>query len=222
MSQATPATPPTHPKVERFVLGPLAVNTWLVYDEVAKAGLLVDPADDAPELQARIDHLALRTWAIFLTHGHGDHILGVTAFRQRLGAPVLMSREDAPMLGDPALNLSIMLGFGFSAAPPDTCLAHGDTLPLGRFKGEVIAVPGHTPGGLVLRFPGLMITGDTLFSGSIGRSDFPGGNGYQLVKMIKDRLLPHADDRVFPGHGPTTTIGAEKTGNPFLESFSLV
>ncbi len=208
------------PTVERFVLGPLEVNTYLVYDETGREGLLIDPADEDAGLLTRIRRLGFPAWRIFLTHGHADHILGVTFFRQKLGAPVIIGREDAPMLGDSRLNLSDMLGLGFSTGAAETLAGHGDRLTVGRFTGEIIAVPGHTPGGLALHFPGQVFSGDTLFAGGIGRSDFPGGDGPRLVAMIRERLLGLGDAKVFPGHGPSTTLRTEKDTNPFLQDFS--
>ncbi|NLI75486.1 MAG: MBL fold metallo-hydrolase [Candidatus Riflebacteria bacterium] len=210
------------PTVERFVLGPLEVNTYLVYDEAGREGLLIDPADEDAGLLARIRKLGFPGWRIFLTHGHADHILGVTYFRQKLGAPVIIGREDAPMLEDSHLNLSDMLGMGFSTGPAETVVGHGDRLTVGRFAGEIIGVPGHTPGGLALHFPGVVFSGDTLFAGGIGRSDFPGGDGVQLVAMIRDRLLPLGEAEVFPGHGPASTLRREGESNPFLQGFSIL
>lgn len=218
-----PATPPGQaPTVERFVLGPLEVNTYLVYDETAREGLLIDPADEDAGLLARIRKLGFPGWRIFLTHGHADHILGVTFFRQKLGAPVIIGREDAAMLEDSRLNLSDMLGMGFSTGPAETRAGHGDRLSVGRFAGAILAIPGHTPGGLALHFPRMVFSGDTLFAGGIGRSDFPGGDGALLVAMIRDRLLPLGDAEVFPGHGPSTTLRSEGISNPFLQEFSLL
>lgn len=214
--------PPVTPHWERYVFGPLAVNTFLVFDPEGGDGLIVDPGENSPQLRQRLQDLGPKRWTIFLTHGHADHILGVPSLRDELPAEVWISREDAPMLADPELNLSKLLGLEVSTRPAERLLAHGEKITVGRFTGELIAVPGHTAGGLALRFPGLILAGDTLFAGSIARSDFPGGDGYQLVRMIKDRLLVFPEDLVLPGHGANTAIAEEAAHNPFLNTFSTL
>ena len=222
MNRPATVAPDRGPTVERFVLGPLEVNTYLVYDETGREGLLIDPADEDTGLLARIRKLGFPGWRIFLTHGHADHILGVTFFRQKLGAPVIIGREDAAMLEDSHLNLSDMLGMGFSTGPAETVAGHGDRLTVGSFPAEILGIPGHTPGGLALHFPGLVFSGDTLFAGGIGRSDFPGGDGARLVAMIRERLLSLGEAEVFPGHGPSTTLRCQGATNPFLQAGSLL
>ncbi|MFZ2958097.1 MAG: MBL fold metallo-hydrolase [Candidatus Ozemobacteraceae bacterium] len=204
-------------KCERFILGPIDVNCYLIYDVEAQEGLVVDPAEGSTDLLNRISELSLKPVRIFLTHGHADHIEGVDEVRAATKATVLISKEDAPMLADGRLNLSAFMGAPFTVKPADAFLAHGDEIRVGRHVGKVIAVPGHTPGGLALAFPGLIIVGDTLFAGSVGRSDFPGGDGRQLLSMIEARLFSLDDGIVLPGHGPDTTISEEKVSNPFLQ-----
>ena len=207
---------------ERFPLGELGTNAYLLYDAEGGPGLVVDPGDRGPAMLARIRSLKLDPLTVFLTHGHIDHIGGIDWLRQETGARVVVSPEDAGALTDPAVNLSLYMGEPLAFKAADATIVHGEEISLGRHRGKVIAVPGHTPGGLALAFPGLVISGDALFAGSIGRSDFPGGNGPLLVRMIRERLLTLGDGVVLPGHGPETTLAAEGRENPFLrEGFLL-
>ncbi len=204
---------------ERWILGPLEVNTYLVYDKNVENALLIDPADESPELLSHIRELNLNKILIFLTHGHADHILGVNFFRKKIPARVMISAEDAPMLADPHLNLSSYLGEDLAVEPAENIATEGQKIEIGSFSGELIKIPGHTPGGMILVFPGAIFSGDTLFAGSVGRSDFPGGDGRALVDGIKTRILSLSDRQVFPGHGPETTISEEKQNNPFFRTF---
>ncbi len=205
---------------ERFVLGPFQVNTYLVFDSESRELIVVDPAFAPAKLLDRVAQLDSSKVLIFLTHAHSDHILGVEPLKKATKAEVACSAEDAPMLTDPILNLSQFFGSPVSISPPERVLKHQDELALGSHKARVIAVPGHTIGGLALHFPKMLFSGDTLFAGSIGRSDFPGGDGKLLLKMIKDRLLSLPNCAVFPGHGPETEIAREKNENPFLSGIS--
>ncbi|MBU1107487.1 MAG: MBL fold metallo-hydrolase [Candidatus Riflebacteria bacterium] len=201
---------------ERYILGPLEVNTYLVYEPESHQALLIDPADESPTLLSRINELGFSEITIFLTHGHADHLAGVDYFRHKLSqAKVAISQEDAPMLGDPDLNLSVYLGEPISLSEADIVLKDKDQLGP---QGLLAAVPGHTRGGLILIFPGMVFSGDTLFAGSVGRSDFPGGDGRQLIKAINDRIFSLSDRYVFPGHGPETRIAEEKNSNPFFSA----
>lgn len=199
---------------ERTILGSMQVNTYLVYERDSHQALLIDPAEESSDLLNRIIELGFTEVTIFLTHGHADHLAGVDYFKRKIkGTKVAISHADAPMLGDPDLNLSSWLGDPISLPEADIILKDKDKLGPG---GEVAAIPGHTPGGLALIFAGMVFSGDTLFAGSIGRSDFLGGDGKQLVENIKSRLFTLSNRQVFPGHGPETTIAEEKAENPFL------
>ena len=204
---------------ERYILGPLEVNTYLVYEKGSKEAILIDPADESQTLANRISELDFAVLTIFLTHGHADHLQGVEYFRSRFPfAKVAISAADAPMLLDPALNLSVFLGGPIVLRPADQILKENDTIKTGAHEGLLKSVSGHTTGGMILIFPGLVFCGDTLFAGSVGRSDFPGGNAKDLTKDISGKIFSLSDRIVFPGHGPETSISEEKNSNPFFEA----
>lgn len=201
---------------ECFVLGSLEVNTYLL--SAGTHACVIDPADLDTALLRRLERWSWASLTVFLTHGHADHIPAVDEIRERFGAKVYCSKEDSAFLADADLNLSSTLGAGFTIKPPDHLLADGDSFAVGPHVGRVIALPGHTPGGLALYIGGMVFTGDTLFAGSVGRSDFPQGDGALLLRVIRERLFTLPDDvRVYPGHGLYTTIGEEKFSNPFFQ-----
>ncbi|MDD3148361.1 MAG: MBL fold metallo-hydrolase [Candidatus Riflebacteria bacterium] len=205
---------------ERFILGPLEVNTYIVYEKGARECLLIDPAEESQTVAKRLKELDFSEITIFLTHGHADHICGVEFFRREFPfCKVAIAAEDAAMLTDAALNLSVYLGEPVSASPADIILRSGNHLKTGSTDGILASIPGHTPGGMILIFPGMIFSGDTLFAGSVGRSDFPGGNGKELISSIKKHIFSLSDRQVFPGHGPETTIRAEMSDNPFFGTF---
>lgn len=205
---------------ERYILGPLEVNTYLVYEKNAAEAILIDPADNSDTVARRISELNFSKLTIFLTHGHADHISGVEFFKKNFPfSKVAVSGADAPMLPDPGLNLSLYIGDELSVSAPDKILEDGDQLSTGSLSGTARLVSGHTPGGMILIFDSMVFSGDTLFAGSVGRSDFPGGDGRKLVEGIKNTIFALNDRLVFPGHGPETTINAEKKDNPFFAAF---
>lgn len=205
---------------ERFVLGPFQVNTYLLFERESKELLIIDPAISSAELFKKIKNLEPKSTIIFLTHCHADHILGLDATKAATQGKIVCSKEDSVMLGNPLLNLSQFFGTPMTVGPQDEFVEHEQEIPLGKYKGKVLSIPGHSPGGIILDFPEMVFTGDTLFAGGIGRSDFPGGDGRQLVKMIRERILTMPDKIVFPGHGPESDIATEKAENPFVSEWA--
>lgn len=208
-------------KIDRLILGDFQTNCYVVRkDETATDCLIVDAGLDSADLLAFLAEHNLNPTAVVLTHGHIDHIAGLPALRQRHVRPrVYVHTLDADLLANPQANLSLFAGEAFETEPADVLLEDGDTVREARMTLKVLHTPGHTPGGICLyaESEGLVFSGDTLFAESVGRTDFPGGDGRQLVESIRAKLfaLPDAT-AVYPGHAMRTTIAHEKTHNPFL------
>jgi glyoxylase-like metal-dependent hydrolase (beta-lactamase superfamily II) len=205
-------------KIKRFALGPLWTNCYLIWDSNGD-GIVVDPGGPAKEVEEYIRDNDIRVHWIILTHGHGDHIGGVADLRNFSENGVAVHYEDADCLTDANKNLSAFMGASMELPSADRLLSDGDTLRAGNLNISVIYTPGHTRGGICLLVTDgeeqVLISGDTLFARSIGRSDLPGGDEATLIESLK-RLIDLPDKlRVFPGHGPETTIGEEKQYNPY-------
>ncbi|MBN2134555.1 MAG: MBL fold metallo-hydrolase [Acidobacteria bacterium] len=206
-----------------YVEGPLQVNTFLVADEnhPDKPAAIIDPAGKAKEMVKFIEENGLKPVYIINTHGHIDHIAYNRKFKELYPeTELLIHKEDEEMFGmkeDPAL---VLLVGGAASPKPDRLLFDGDVIEIGSIKLEIIHTPGHTKGGICLlnREAGWMITGDTLFYSGIGRTDLHGGSYEDLIRSIRDKLMPLDDDIViYPGHGESSTIGEERENNPFLQ-----
>jgi glyoxylase-like metal-dependent hydrolase (beta-lactamase superfamily II) len=199
--------------VEEFTVGPLETNCYVVSDSETGDACVIDPGADAETIKRYIRRNGLNLRFVINTHGHGDHI----AANCRLGAPVYIHRLDADFLTDPALNLSKMFLFGITSPKASRLLEDGDTLELGRLRLEILHTPGHSPGSISVKLDGVVFTGDALFAGGIGRTDLPHGDTGLLMRSITGKLFTLSDDtRIYPGHGPQSTIGEEKRSNPFF------
>jgi glyoxylase-like metal-dependent hydrolase (beta-lactamase superfamily II) len=199
---------------------PFAENSYLVWRVGAGDCVVVDPGFEPDLILDAVRAKKLRVAAVLNTHGHVDHIAGNRAMKAAFpDAPLVIGRGDAGMLTDPRANLSATFGFDVTSPPADRLVDEGETVEFAGLRFEVLEIPGHSPGHVVfvLRDAGLVLGGDVLFAGSIGRTDFPGGSRPQLVSGIRAKLWPLPDDtRVYPGHGPATTVGHEKRSNPFV------
>jgi hydroxyacylglutathione hydrolase len=202
--------------LRRLVLGLFQTNCYIVGSESSKAGMVIDPAARANKILESIKDLGLDIKIIVLTHGHLDHVEALAEVKEATGAKVAIHTDDAYFLQKRPLNTS----FGFpypDTSSPDRLLKDGDSLDVDDLRFLVLHTPGHSPGGICLLGQGVVFSGDTLFNYGIGRTDFPGCSYDQIMNSIYTKLMTLPDDTVvYPGHGPETTIGAERRGNPFL------
>ncbi len=204
---------------EIVVVGPLGVNCFIVGDEVSGQGIVVDPGADAAKVLSIVRERGLAIRYVINTHGHFDHVGGNRKVLEVTGAPLLIHRDDAPFLSR-AADVATMYGLATeNSPPPDQFLEDGMVVSFGGQTLQVLHTPGHTPGGccLYLEKEGKVITGDTLFAEGVGRTDFPGSSHEALMTSIRTKLLTLPDATVvYPGHGPSTTIGHEKRYNPYV------
>lgn len=202
--------------IKRMELGPFLANCYLVACSQTKEAIIIDPGAEGEYIINQVQALGLHVRCIVNTHAHIDHVGANAAVKDALGVPILAHVADAPLYRSPQAGAALFRDKGNTAAP-DQVLREGDLLEVGTLKIRVLETPGHTAGSITLDINGILFTGDTLFAGSIGRTDFPGGSYRQIIKSIKDKILVYADEtQVFPGHGPPTTVGNERRYNPFL------
>jgi glyoxylase-like metal-dependent hydrolase (beta-lactamase superfamily II) len=215
-----PPEPNSH-ILETYPVGILRCNCTLLGDTATGEAMIVDPGDDIPLLLARLEAHKLRLTQIVITHAHIDHVGGAAALKRATGAPILLHQADLPLLAMME-HQADWLGVAVpQVAAPDASAEDGIRIGLASRPAEVIHTPGHTEGSICLHFAAekLLIAGDTLFAGAIGRTDLPGGNERKILRSLRERLLPLPDEtRVIPGHGRETSIGAERVLNPFLRT----
>ena len=209
-----------HLEIEVYTLGPFATNCYVVWRRGSKRCWIVDASFEPGELIGAVRAGGLKPEALVLTHAHLDHIAGVEEVRAAFpGLPVMIHETEGDWLTDANLNMSSLFGLPITAGPAERLLREGDELELDGLKWQVLHTPGHSPGGIGLYQPDTktLMAGDTLFYDSIGRTDFPNADHQTLLRSIREKLLVLPDDvRVYPGHGQDTTIGREKSQNPFL------
>ncbi len=197
--------------------GPLEVNCYIVGCEATHRAAVIDPAGHVDRIEKLLQQHGLNPVMIINTHGHFDHVGGNRQLQKTTEAELLLHADDGPIL-ERAAEHAAAFGLQTETSPaPTRELSGGEMLQLGELSLQVIHTPGHSPGGICIYVDDTLLVGDTLFAGSIGRTDLPGGDYELLIGSIKEKLLPLPDDtRVCPGHGPMTTIGEEKAHNPFL------
>ncbi|NMA92764.1 MAG: MBL fold metallo-hydrolase [Firmicutes bacterium] len=200
--------------LKSLVVGMLDTNCYLLGCAETGQGAVIDPGSEGKKIMLEIRRLKLKVKYIINTHAHLDHISANSALKGSTGALICLHEKDLPLYRNPSFRLPT----GTARQPePDWLVKEGDLIELGTLRLEVLETPGHTEGGISLLGPGVVFTGDTLFAGSIGRTDFPEGSFEQQIESIHSRLmvLP-GETRVYPGHGPSSTIGRERETNPFL------
>ena len=206
--------------LETFPVGALRCNCTILGDEATREAIVVDPGDNVPQILTRLAAQELALKQIIVTHAHIDHVGGAVLLKRATGAPILLNQNDLPLLAMMDMQAGWLGTAAPEVAPPDLSAEDGLLVGTSSLPGKVIFTPGHTEGSICLHFASqnLLLAGDTLFAGSIGRTDLPGGDPRKIIRSIHDRLLVLPDEtRIIPGHGCATTIGEERQSNPFLQ-----
>ncbi|HHT42359.1 MAG TPA: MBL fold metallo-hydrolase [Firmicutes bacterium] len=203
-------------QIESFALNALSTNCYVVYD--SGEAVIVDPGDQSQAVLDFLEDKGLSVVAVVNTHGHSDHIHGNAWLLEKTGAPLAIHEDDAAFLVDPALHLGPQIRMDVVPTEAQRLLRDGDRIVIGSGSLEVLHTPGHTPGGICLYGHGLLISGDTLFKRSVGRWDLPGADERALQDSLRRLAKLPPETKVFPGHGPSTTLGEELESNPFLTS----
>lgn len=206
--------------VKKLTVGPLMENCYIVGCEETAEAAVIDPGAEPERILGALEKSRLKLLYIVNTHGHPDHVSANASVKKRTGALVLVHEQDASLLSSLGLGseVELLLGSREDAPPPDRLLKDRETIQVGKLAFQILHTPGHTPGSICLLGGGGLFTGDTLFAGSVGRTDLPGGSSQALKNSLQWKLLP-LDDRltVYPGHGPPSTMGYEKKHNPYLQ-----
>ncbi|NLB41650.1 MAG: MBL fold metallo-hydrolase [Clostridiales bacterium] len=201
-----------------MMVGEMGVNCYIPYCEETMKAVVIDPGDNGDKILRLTEKNNVQITMILLTHGHFDHIGSVKEIKERTGALVAIHSEDADMLTNPSKNLSSFVGHESIQSPADILIEDGRELQIGTMKLTAIHTPGHTPGGICYLSDEILFTGDTLFEGSVGRTDLPGGSQHVLMQSINEKLMVLADElKIYPGHGRVSTLGKERETNPFLQ-----
>lgn len=201
-------------RIDTLAVGHMQANCYIVSSQKTGNAILIDPGDEYDKINDFLEKNKLTAKLIVHTHGHIDHIQADNEFN----LPVYAHKSDLGLLKNPEKNLSSFLSHPFTVKREIVILEDGQSVALDDLRLTVLHTPGHTPGGICLKVNNAVFTGDTLFAGSIGRTDFPGASEEQLLQSIRDKLINLADDTiVYPGHGPESTMGREKRTNPFLQ-----
>ncbi len=206
-------------KIFHLEVGMIGTNCYIVENETTKHGVVIDPGDEGARIVALLQQEKLIIDAIFITHGHSDHIMALNEVRIATKAKVYISRGDADCLGKSKANLSIyMMGKNAEFAPADVLYGDGDVIKAAGMEFKILETPGHTQGGVCIQCSNVVFCGDTIFAESVGRTDLPGGSYDDIIRSIKEKILVLPDDtKLLPGHGPATTVGWERKRNPFLQ-----
>ena len=206
-------------RIHTLVVGPFAVNCYLLWNEETSAGVVIDPGAEAESINGAIEDIGMNPKAILLTHGHGDHIAAVAELKETYSIPLYIGAGEEKLLADPSANVSALFASPIVAPEPDYLVKDNEVINPAGIRLTVLSTPGHTSAGVCYLEDraGRLFAGDTLFSGGIGRVDLPGGNFEQLLGSIRRKILTLPDEvLVLPGHGPHSTVGVERTTNPWL------
>jgi len=207
--------------IKNIIVGPLETNTYIIGDDNTQVAMVIDPGDEPDRIMDEIEKLGLKVEKIVLTHAHFDHIGASGDIKTRTGAEILLHRDDLETYRY-AKDQAVMFGFDIDDLPsPDRFLTEGDEIRVGRLIFKVLHTPGHSKGGICLYGEGILVSGDTIFQGSVGRTDFPGGSVQELASSFRRLLSLPEDTRILPGHGPETTVKIERETNYFVREFGL-
>ncbi len=204
-------------KLETLVLGSLHTNCYILLDEASGEAAVIDPADQAGRILEAVQKLGCKVKYIIVTHAHIDHIAALDEVAKATGAPVVIHSADQYTLNNDALNLALYFGLPAPAVKPSIVVNDGDTLMLGKEPLHILHTPGHNKGSMCILTGDILLAGDTLFHESVGRVDHYGGSMEEILHSVNDKLMKLDDAiKVYPGHGPSTTIGHERTHNPYV------